>query len=663
MSMKQSKAIFGAVIFSLLLSGCGSNPPASSAEPQETDAAVSASPSAVPSASASAETDSVSERVSAALAKMDLNTKIEQMMVPAIRTWNGSNFISMNDETAVLLQQYHFGGMILFAENMTNDSAQAIQLTQSLQANTIAGGGLPLFIGTDQESGNVYRLLSGTVMPSSMALAATGDPQNAYKTGQITSQELKALGFNLDYAPDMDVNTNPNNPVIGIRSYSDDSATVAEYAHQFTLGMMENNIIATGKHFPGHGDTATDSHTGLPQVNKTKAELESTDLIPFKQAVQDGTEMIMSAHIQYPQIETGTYTSVKDGSEIYLPSTLSHVMITDILRNELGFEGVITTDSLQMDAIKDNFSTADSARLAINAGVDCLLMPVDIGDASAYAQLDAYIQNIADMVNTGAISVDTINEAVTRILTLKYNRGIMDTAYGDAYTASLLNNADAQVGTAASCAVNRTISDQAVTVLQNDSQIIPYTVPEGAKITVLTPNSQQAGICGYTFNRLTEEGAVTANATGWMISEEYGNNFQAASNAIAGSSLVIVTSIMFNGSDIDFNVSSEVYNMCVLIERAKAQGIPVVAVSTGLPYDAPLLAEADAVLCTYNWIGAPFVDANWIPTQAYSESLAGAMDVIFGKVKASGKLPVNIYSIENGSFTSDILWPRGYALQ
>lgn len=239
----------------------------------------------------------------------------------------------------------------------------------------------------------------------------------------------------------------------------------------------------------------------------------------------------------------------------------------------------------------------------------------------------------------------------------------MDTAYGDAYTASLLNNAAAQVGTAENYAVNRTISDQAVTVLQNDSQIIPYTVPEGAKITVLTPNSQQAGICGYTFNRLTEEGAVTANATGWMISEEYGNNFQAASNAIAGSSLVIVTSIMFNGSDIDFNVSSEVYNMCVLIERAKAQGIPVVAVSTGLPYDAPLLAEADAVLCTYNWIGAPFVDANWIPTQAYSESLAGAMDVIFGKVKASGKLPVNIYSIENGSFTSAVLWPRGYAIQ
>lgn len=661
--MKQTKAIFGAVIFSLLLSGCGRNSSASSAVPQDTEAVSSTSPSAVPSASSSAETDTISERVNASLAKMDLHTKIEQMMVPAIRTWNGSNFISMNDETAALLQQYHFGGIILFAENMTSDSSQAIQLTQSLQANAIAGGGLPLFIGTDQESGNVYRLLSGAVMPSSMALAATGDPQNAYKTGQITSKELKALGFNLDYAPDMDVNTNPNNPVIGIRSYSDDSAIVAEYAHQFTMGMKENDIIATGKHFPGHGDTATDSHTGLPQVNKTKAELENTDLIPFKQAVQDDTEMIMSAHIQYPQIETETYTSIKDGREVYLPSTLSHVMITDILRNELGFDGVVTTDSLQMNAIKDNFSTSDAAELTINASVDCLLMPVDISDASAYAQLDAYIQSIADMVNTGAISIDRINEAVTRILALKYKRGIMDTAYGDAHTASLLNNADALVGTAENYAIDRTISDQAATLLQNDSQIIPFTVPEGAKITVLTPNSQQAGICGYTFNRLTDEGVVTANATGWMISEEYGSNFQAASNAIAGSSLVIVTSLMLNGSDIDFNRSSEVYNMCVLIERAKAQGIPVIAVSTGLPYDAPLLAEADAVLCTYDWVGAPRVDANWVPTQAYSESLAGAMDVIFGKVKASGKLPVNIFSINNGSITSDILWPRGYAVQ
>lgn len=639
------------------MSGCANKPSASTSTP-------SVGPDSTPtssSAPATPTTDSVTTKVNEALSKMDLQTKIEQMMVPAIRTWNGDAFTTMNDEAASLLQQYHFGGIILFAENMTNDSNQAIQLTQSLQANTIAGG-VPLFIGTDQESGNVYRLVSGTVMPSSMALAATGDTQNAYQAGLITSKELKALGFNLDYAPDMDVNTNPNNPVIGIRSYSDDGDMVASYAHQFTLGMKENNIIATGKHYPGHGDTVTDSHTGLPQVNKTKEELENSDLIPFRQAVEDGTEMIMSAHIQYPQIETETYTSIKDGSEVYLPSTLSHVMITDILRNELGFEGVVTTDSLQMDAIKENFSTKDSAKLAINAGVDCLLMPVNINDSSATTELDSYIQDIEDMVNANEISIDTINDAVTKILTLKYTRGIIDIAYGDTYTNTLLNNVNTQVGTDENYAMNRSISDQAVTLLQNNNQIIPYTVPEGSKITVLAPNTQQTGICGYTFNRLTDEGYVTQNATGYMISTNYGNTWQDASNAIAGSSLVIVTSIMFDGTDVDYNQSAEVYNMVLLIEQAKNAGIPVVAVSTGLPYDAPLLTEADAVLCIYNWIGAPTVDGNWVPTQAYSESLAGAMDVIFGKTPAVGKLPVNIYGINNGCITSDILYARGYGL-
>ena len=668
--MKISKLLAGALAFSVLTAGCAnksasatSTPSSTSTAASQSTASASSSAANTPSASPSAEADDAEAKAKEYLAKMDLTSKIEQMMVPAVKKWNGENFTAMNDEVAAILSNYHFGGIILFAENMTSDSAQAINLTQSMQINTVNGSGAPLFMGTDQECGNVYRLLSGTDMPSSMALTATGDPQNAYDTGTIISKELKALGFNLDYAPDLDVNANPANPVIGIRSYSDDGATVAEYAKQFTQAMMSNNIIATGKHFPGHGDTATDSHTGLPQVNKTKDELESTDLVPFKQAVQDGTEMIMSAHIQYPNIESGTYTSIKDGSQVYLPSTLSHTMITDILRNELGFQGVISTDSLQMDAIKANFSTRDSSRLAINAGIDCLLMPVDIADGSASANLDAYIGDIVDMVNDGEISIDTINDAVTRILTLKYRRGIMDTQYNEGTTNTLLANAAGAVGTADNYAVNRKISDASVTMLQNSNNIIPYTVPEGGRIVMLTPNASQSNAFGYAFNRLTDENVVTANAIGIPISEDYGNRYQTAYNAIAGSDLVIVSSIMFDATNINFYQSGVIYYMVLLIEHAKELGIPVVAVSIGVPYDAPLLTEADAVLCTYNWIGASSVDENWVPTQAYAESLPAAMDVIFGKVKATGKLPVNIYNIDNGSFTSDIVWPRGYSLQ
>jgi beta-N-acetylhexosaminidase len=660
--MKYTKLLISAVMLSMMVSGCSAKKTESTAD--NTPAAVKTTAAATTAASASATAapaqDSAS-RASAYLAQMDLKTKIEQMMVPAVKKWNGENFTVMNDEVAGILSTYHFGGMILFAQNMTSDASQAIQLTQSMQNNTISGGGAPLFIGTDQECGNVYRLLSGTDMPSSMALAATGDPQNAYTTGTIISKELQATGINLDYAPDLDVNANPANPVIGIRSYSDDPAEVAQYAKQFALGLEESNIIATGKHFPGHGDTAVDSHTGLPQVNKTKDELETTDLVPFKQASADGIEMIMSAHIQYPNIETGTYTSIKDGNEVYLPSTLSHVMITDILRNELGFQGVITTDSLQMDAIKDNFSTRDSAKLAINAGVDCLLMPVDLTDASVTTKLDSYIQDIEDMVNDGEISIDSINDAVTRILTLKYKHGIMDTQYGDAYTNTLLQGAGGVVGTADSSASNRTICDQAVTMLQNENSVIPYKAVEGAQITILSPNQQQSNAMGFACERLTREGILPESTSNLVISEDYGKNYRAADDAIAGSSLVIVSTIMFNGNDIDFNQSSVVSNMVLLLEHAKNLGIPVVAVSTGLPYDTPLLAEADSILCTYNWVGAPVIDESWNPTQAYAESLPAALDVIFGKVQATGKLPVNIYEIANGSFTSNILWQRGYS--
>ena len=658
--MKITKVVVCSMLaVSMLGAGCSSkkeDPTVTTDTPAKTSAST-AEPASTPEPK-----DEAAEKAKAYLANMDLNTKIEQLMVPAVRKWNGTNFTAMNDEVASILSSYHFGGIILFAENMTSDSAQAIQLTQSMQINTVNGGGAPLFIGTDQECGNVYRLLSGTAMPSSMAIAATGNTDNAAKTGDVIAKELKALGFNLDYAPDLDVNANPANPVIGIRSYSDDAGTVAKYANQEIASMMQNDIIATGKHFPGHGDTATDSHTGLPQVNKTKDELESTDLVPFKQAVSDGIEMIMSAHIQYPNIETETYTSIKDGAEVYLPSTLSHTMITDILRNELGFKGVVTTDSLQMDAIKDNFSPKDTARLALNAGVDCLLMPVELTDASVTSTLDTYIQDIADMVNSGEISIDTINTAVTCILTLKYRRGIMDAQYNDTVTNGLLANASSVVGTAANNALNRTISDQAVTMLQNNNNVIPYTTSGSDRIVILSPNLQQANAMVYGFDRLIDEGSM-ADANGTIMSEEYGYNYAAAKNAInRGADLVIISTIMFNGNDIDFNQSSVVANMVYLIERAKALGIPVVAVSTGLPYDTPLLTEADAVICTYNWIGEPTVDGNFNPTQAYSESLPAALDVIFGKVKAQGKLPVNIYGISGGSFTSDIVWPRGYQL-
>lgn len=604
------------------------------------------------------ETEGTSEKVEAYLESMSLEEKIEQMLVPSLNDWYTGAVTTMNDELSSVLNEYHFGGLILFANNFTEDASQTIQLTQALQESTINGGGAPLFIGVDQEGGIVNRVTAGILMTSSMALAATGDPANAKQAAEMIAAELYDLGINADFAPDLDVNSNPANPVIGTRAYSDDANTVATYSSAFLEGMEEKQIIAAGKHFPGHGDTDTDSHTGLPLVDKTKEQLENEDLVPFQQAVANGIPMIMSAHIQYPQIETETYTSLLDGSEIYLPSTLSHTMITDILRNELGFEGVVITDSLQMSAIADHFTTQDTARLAINAGVDMLLMPFSItsGDTSF---IDAYIQDIVDMVNAGEIQEETINEAVKRILTLKYEYGIMDTTYGEDHTNALLASAANEVGCAEFQLANRDIADHAVTVLKKDLDVVANPLSVGEKVVCIGEDTDQQAALTFGMNRLIQEGYVDQDVVLEYESLDYGDRLDACLNRINGASMVIVCSLMTSALQIDFSQSTILSAATSLIAQAKSQGIPVIAVSTNLPYDVPLLQEADTILCVYNYVGLPDYDDMSNPIGAYSESIPAALDIVFGKSQASGTVPVNIPDIDSGTFSDAILYPRG----
>lgn len=607
-------------------------------------------------------TESTEDKIHDLVSSMDLQTKIEQMLMIDIRTYDDNNFTEMNDEVKQLLTDHHFGGVILFAENFDNNQ-QVINLTQSMQEATISGNGQPLFIATDQEGGYITRLTNGTSTIGNMALAATGDTANATTCAEIISSELEALGLNLDFAPDLDVNSNPANPIIGVRSFSDDPDTVSESGKAYLEGLKENNVVGTVKHFPGHGNTDTDSHTGLPLVDKSKDEVLNEELVPFKTLISEGeVDMVMTAHIQFPQIETGTYTSIKDGSTINLPATLSKTWISDILRGELGFEGVVITDSLQMDAIAENFDAKDAVKLAVNAGANMLLMPVAIKNADTIQTIESYINDIVEMVNNGDIDESLIDESCFRILMLKEERGILSQSYDDTNTQNLLSNVDSKVGTETNHQIEREIGDKAVTVLKNDNSVLPYSTNSSSNIVVITKNQAQKNMMDHSFFKLQDEGVIDSNAQVTVVNENYGDYYNDCMNAISGASLLIVTSIMDAGAQIDPNQSTRISNIAEYIHTAKQQGIPVVAISTGVPYDIALLQEADAIMCVYNPSGASNVDDYYNPLGAYGVNLLCANDVIYGKVNPVGKLPVDVPNVENASFSSDILYPRGSGL-
>ena len=305
---------------------------------------------------------------------MTLRQKIAQCLMMDFRKWNDAegeaqNMTRLAPEVKTILEEYQFGAVILFAENIQK-TGDTVALTKEMQDAATAKGGLPLLIATDQEGGIVYRLGSGTALPGNMALAATGDSNNARLAGEIIGRELESVGINTTLAPVIDVNNNANNPVIGLRSFSDDANIVGEYGAQYIKGLNAYDTIGCAKHFPGHGDTDTDSHTGLPEVKKSLDQLKNNELKPYTIAIDKGIDMIMSAHILYPGLDDTTVLSEKTGKEERRPATLSHKILTDLLRNDMGFQGVVVTDAMNMEGISKRFSMGQATTEALKAGAD-----------------------------------------------------------------------------------------------------------------------------------------------------------------------------------------------------------------------------------------------------------------------------------------------------
>lgn len=598
------------------------------------------------------------------LSTMTTEDKISQMIMPAFRystdaDGNRTNVTEITDEIAATLEKHSYSGVILFGQN-TPTNENTTRLVDALQKANAAGGDRPqLLITTDQEGGNVTRLGQGTMMPGNMALGAINDLSVTKEVASMMGAELSALGINADFAPDVDVNNNPANPVIGVRSFADDAQTVAAHGSAFVEALNDAGVISTLKHFPGHGDTDTDSHTGLPCINKTYAELKQNELIPFRACINAGSQMIMTAHIEYPQIETTTYTSKQTGKEIYLPATLSKTIITDILRGDMGYDGVVITDAMEMDAISKHFDKYDAAKLAIEAGVDILLMPVDTTTAEGFAEMDTYISTLAQMANDGEISMDKIDAAVLRILKLKENNNLF-TAYDGSDIESRVEYAINNVGTKESHDKEWEITKKAMTLVKNDDNTLPLTTTN-QKTIVLVPYDDETIPMNYAVRKLTQDGKLPEGAE--VVAYSYRN--KTADDVlpmIEGADNVVFMSEVYGAYALKGDIAKMADTLADTIHENDGKFI---VMSVSLPYDVARFQKADAIMIAY-LPRSMTVDPEDKVTeiQQYGSNMPVALYMMFSKDDApTAKLPINIPQLdESYSFTETVLYERGFGL-
>ncbi|WP_347403244.1 beta-N-acetylhexosaminidase [Gracilibacillus dipsosauri] len=333
--------------------------------------------------------------------QMSLDEKIGQMI------FAGISGTSANQKTKELIHKYKIGGIILYAENIET-SKQTLQLLNQLKMEN-EDNPQPLLLGIDQEGGDVSRLPKEIIhIPTNQEIGARNNSQFSYEIGTLLGKELNAFGFNLNFAPVLDVNSNPNNPVIGDRSFSNDTDVVSKLGIKTMKGIQSQNVISVIKHFPGHGDTSVDSHLNLPVVDKSLEQLDELELLPFKEAIDNGADAVMIAHLLLPKI---------DGK---FPSSMSKKVITDILREQLAFDGVVISDDMTMNAITNNYDMKEAAVESVLAGSDIILVAHD------YNKIIATVDTLKQAVIKGEISEDRINESVRRIIGLKNKYTIRD---------------------------------------------------------------------------------------------------------------------------------------------------------------------------------------------------------------------------------------------
>jgi len=490
----------------------------------------------------------------------------------------GFDGITVDAELRRLISEYHIGGVILFARNVQSPQ-QVAALTKELQKTALENGSPGLFIAVDQEGGRVARLTEDkgfTEFPSAMAIGATADPENAYRMASAMAAEMRAVGINVDFAPDLDVNNNPSNPVIGTRSFSSDPNKVAAFGAAFGRGLQENGILAFGKHFPGHGDTGTDSHIALPIVPHDRARLNRIEFLPFKAAIAENIAGIMSAHVTFPAID----------SNPGLPATLSRSVLTGLLRDELGFQGLIATDSLEMGALAENgYPPPVGATLAFAAGADLLVFNRD------HEMHQQAFTHLVQAVKEGKISQEELDSSVRRILDTKEKFGIL--------APTLV--ADSENGEHHALALE--LAQKAITLLKDDDSLLPL---KPAEPLLVIETTAARGLGGLLKARTLE-----------IENDPDSDTITAALGMALDGCKVIVTT-----TDTGFYAGQ-----VKLVTELLAKNRNVIIVSVRSPYDITFLPPVHTALAAYG---------GNMPT------LQAIADVLMGKAEASGVLPVTL---------------------
>ena len=566
------------------------------------------------------------------LATMSLRDKAAQLVWP----WVLGDYTAADDPTyrrvEQLVREQHVGGIIISVGSPTEIASKLNALQRASP--------LPLLVGADLETGAAFRARGGyflpnaidlggaTYFPYAMGIGATRDTTFAFQMGRATAREGRALGIHMAFAPVLDVNNNPKNPVISLRSFGENPQLVARLGAAFVRGIQENGMLATGKHFPGHGDTEQNSHLELARVNASAARLDSVELVPFRAAVQAGVRGIMTFHGQLPGLDTSS-----------LPATLNPRIMTDLLRGRLGFRGLVVTDALDMNGVLGKMTMAEVTQRAVTAGADLLLMPTDITGA---------IDAIVDGVQRGLFTEARVTESVHRLLVAKQEMGLARQRLTDLQALRTV------VGDSASVADARLAAERAITLVKDSLGVVPFGgLPRTARVVSVTIAPRTDLGAGATFNAelarmfpalrsisLTTEQVFDATAAAAAIP---GQNAQyiatpqprllpaLVENALRGAqgADVVIVSSYFGASSSTSRLAAP-EGMADLLTGLQHAGTRVVLATFSNPYIAQDLPPVPCYLIA--WGGSPLMQ------RAAARALLGAAPI-------TGQLPITIPSV------------------
>jgi beta-N-acetylhexosaminidase len=556
-----------------------------------------------PSATTQRLSPAASQWVEATLGKMTLDEKIGQVL---FATYHGS--FTSTDAAAYMqmlhcVNDLHVGGFI----NITQGSPLGIVKSQAYPTAVLmnqlqAKSKLPLLVGADFERGTAMRLDEGTSFPTAMALAAAGNPRDAYTMGKVTALEARAVGIHWVYAPDADVNNNPGNPIINTRSFGEDPARVAEFVREFVHGVEENGALATAKHFPGHGDTASDSHIDLPVIQADRDRLEHLELVPFRAAIAARVSSIMTGHLSVPALEP----------DPNIPATLSSRILTDLLRHELHFEGLVVTDAMDMGGITVRYAPGEAAVRAFVAGADALLMP---------PVPDAAFEGLQNAMKSGRISRERLDASVRRILHAKAKLGLDKERLVD------INAINQKFGHVAWQSEAQDISDRGVTLLRDTPHRLPLDGTKATRALLLAfysdpepyPAEDLERELRPRFDSLTTLRADTKFVKADMLKLPSSDSYDVA-----------ILALFVRVSDRKGNVDVPP-EQAALAEQLFKTGKPVITVGLGSPYLIERFPQAET----------------WLAAFGISDvAQISAARELFGQIPVRGHLPVTIPGVD-----------------